>query len=385
MISKILARMTNNDITEINNFYQKQTEKLMQERLNTIMPKEQFNQPTIICLIGLSNSGKSTIAEYLENKFGIANYSPIGRLKRFLEDINGLEPGELETYEGKNKKPKGSDYTFNEILVDSFHFWRERDPKFASKMLMQDLTEHLEQENVCSIQSIRNLEEVDVINNVADMYDANLYVINVMGNQEIARTSDYNFNQIENRLLMLADESFQIVNPYTNDLFPMIDDIMFYLQTEQYEDNMETPEINSSVDRKVEGNKHIGSSFNGWLTEEVIFPMSQVGRFFGTFNGFVDDTKEESYDDPKTVFSPEYGWLTLAFDPLENPNSEFKKYKPGVGTYTMHTDEVGNLFIDDFQEDDEGVLQSEYIAENTFFNNQIKQQDKLTKSDDLWD
>lgn len=212
---------------------------------------EQFNKPTIIAIIGYSNAGKTSIANYIRDNYGATKFTPIDKLKSFLEEINGLEEGKLNTQEGKSKNPTGSEYSFGEILVNLFHFWKEHDSYFASRMLMKDLLDFFDDGNkLCVVESLRNVEEVATLNLVRQLCDANVFVLNVMGKEEIKKTSDNQFEDIEQGILEFADETFQVFNSYNSTVYSYVDDIVAYLASEP--ETEEGEELDSMLDFQVE-------------------------------------------------------------------------------------------------------------------------------------
>ena len=264
-------------LTEIINHYTEQAMKLKREQ-NMKQPTEQFNKPTIIAIIGYSNAGKTSIANYIRDNYKATKFTPIDKLKGFLEEINGLEEGELNTQEGKAKNPTGSEYSFGEILVNLFHFWNEHDSYFAAKMLMKDLMSFFDNGNkLCVVESLRNIEEVVTLNLVRQLCDVNVFVLNVMGKDEIQKTSDNQFEAIEQEILEIADETFQIFNSYNSTVYSYVNDIMAYLASE--------PEIEEDI-VLVDYTNPDNFSFNH-------FPQRYVLTEQGSWNPMVKTQKDD--------------------------------------------------------------------------------------------
>jgi hypothetical protein len=179
----------------------------------------------IIAITGLTNSGKSTVADYLQEVYGIPNTSPIKPLKAFLENVYGLKVGELDDQAVKAEIPEEANCSFQDMLVDCFHFWRVRDSNFAAKMLASEIERLFLNEGArsISIQSIRNFEEVKTIAAMVALHDAELSFINVTGNREREETSDINLAEIEDTLMQISDRGCVISNQYDSNLFRDLD------------------------------------------------------------------------------------------------------------------------------------------------------------------
>jgi hypothetical protein len=93
----------------------------------------------LICLFGISNVGKTTIAKRLAENIVGHHVTAIDKWKRFLEEVYNLPFKSLNTQEGKSIKVGNT--TTGKILEDSFHFWAERDPEFGANCLDSSLDE----------------------------------------------------------------------------------------------------------------------------------------------------------------------------------------------------------------------------------------------------
>lgn len=160
---------------------------------------------------GLSNSGKTEVANYLETQYGIINYHPIGFEKRLKEKICGLPEGALDTVEGKNTPiPNNPDKTMQDLLVALYHFYKEWVPGYASMHMKRDLPSILKDNNVC-IAGIRNIEEVEAI---ADIKKAGheLVVFNLHRKLSKRTSSDEMYEETSDLLAHHSDFMVHINN-----------------------------------------------------------------------------------------------------------------------------------------------------------------------------
>lgn len=160
---------------------------------------------------GLSNSGKTEVANHLEAQYGVINYHPIGFKKRLEEKICGLPSGALDTVEGKNTPiPNNPDKTMHDLLVALYHFYKEWVPGYASMHMRQELPSILKDNNVC-IAGIRNLKEVEAI---ADIKKAGheLVVFNLHRKLSKRASSDEMYKETSDLLAHHSDFMVHINN-----------------------------------------------------------------------------------------------------------------------------------------------------------------------------
>lgn len=158
-----------------------------------------------IVLLGESQSGKTTIANYLTKNFSYKKITPVDRLKRHLEEINNLPPFSLDTQEGKNKRPMYYGRTYGQILVNMFHFWEQNDILYSSKCLMKDaIKHHITSNSPIVFDSIRTCWEIQVIKNLSeDLGQVKYFLIQREGSVE--KTSDQelykNLNMVDYQVI----------------------------------------------------------------------------------------------------------------------------------------------------------------------------------------
>ena len=137
-----------------------------------------------VIFLGNSGSGKSTACEYLEKVCDYKNIHPLRFYKSFLEDHYGLSGGSLDDPNTKKIIPPRATKTLGEILVDSFDFWKERDPFFTSRRLIKDLEKFWMNGELVCLQAIRNIPEAMVIIETAQQLNEKFVVIYLAGRGE---------------------------------------------------------------------------------------------------------------------------------------------------------------------------------------------------------
>lgn len=118
-------------------------------------------RPNIIFL-GLSGSGKSTACEYLDVMHGYYDFHPYRFVKRQYERLYSLQEGALDTREGKNYIPPGATITMQQLMVDEYHFRKERDPYYTTRNISLELGKVSRDTPLC-IQAVRNIAETEQI------------------------------------------------------------------------------------------------------------------------------------------------------------------------------------------------------------------------------
>lgn len=143
----------------------------------------------VITFHGLSNVGKSTLANKLTRKVDGFYTTPIRKYKRFLEEVYSLPKGGLDTQEGKDKQVTESE-TVGSILTQNFHFWETHDPFFSVRQLGVDLAKLSDLYDNIVIDSIRKPNEVSLIKNFAAENDINLIVFHIKSERGIEKGAD---------------------------------------------------------------------------------------------------------------------------------------------------------------------------------------------------
>jgi broad-specificity NMP kinase len=168
-----------------------------------------------IIIHGLSGSGKTEASKCLSKLLGVEEIHPIAPWKRFTEKYYGLPEGALDTTEYKEYTPNGMNITMNQFMVNLYHFMRENDPYFSSRMMR---TDHISEGIPTVLLSLRNLEEVEVIESMlSTLINRCCIVINISRSSEQVLSSDVNYQAIKDRLARLNGAGvhyIDIVNDY---------------------------------------------------------------------------------------------------------------------------------------------------------------------------
>lgn len=182
----------------------------------------------IVVAHGLTGSGKTEVANYLEEKYGVRHFHPYRFVKRQYEELLGKQIGFLDTQEGKNYPIPGNEgVTMQELMVEDFHFTRRWFPMKTALHVRRTLPMMLQYADVCCV-SFRNQAETDELLAIAPNHTLVLITLS----RELARaeSSDVFHDEIKSRLLSAANFVFPIANDFSlTHLQVMIDEVMAYL------------------------------------------------------------------------------------------------------------------------------------------------------------
>ena len=171
-----------------------------------------------IIIHGLSGSGKTEASKCLSKLLGVQEIHPIAPWKRFMEKYYGLPEGALDTTEYKEYTPNGMNITMNQFMVNLYHFMRENDRYFSSRMMRTEIQRHISEGIPTVLLSLRNLEEVEVIESMlSTLINRCCIVINISRPSEQVLSSDVNYQAIKDRLARLDEAGvhyIDIVNDY---------------------------------------------------------------------------------------------------------------------------------------------------------------------------
>lgn len=193
----------------------------------------------IIVVHGKSNAGKTTLCNYLVNNKKYTHVTPTDRHKRFLEEINSLEPFELNTQQGKSKIVPGGDCTFGALLRELFHFFSSRDPYFSSKTLFLEvstLISYLQmyedklyrEENRTTnivVESIRQPNEVLTLVELAKQFNLKLEAIFLSSPYQDNYETDKHFDKIRQLLFNHCLNIYCLNNLQNNNFFANIEEL----------------------------------------------------------------------------------------------------------------------------------------------------------------
>ena len=178
---------------------------------------------------GLTASGKTETANYLESKYNIHHYHPIGFMKRFEEQLCGLPEGSLDLPNGKNAPvPTNETKSMQEYMVALYHFYKEWMPGRSSLNIRREIPKLLAYGDVCVV-SIRNIEEINALIEVRNEGFHRMVALHLHRGQAKLETSDENYKTIRQLLWAKADMVFPINNNFNLDhLHRTLDDILKY-------------------------------------------------------------------------------------------------------------------------------------------------------------
>ncbi len=192
--------------------------------------EEKYN--TAVIILGVSGSGKTTVAKYLEERHDLYAFHPYRKVKDFYEDHYGLSPGYLDTKEGKEYIPPGMTITMQEMMVAEYHFRREVDPLYTTRAIFDSLSTRLlyDWDNF-SVQGLRNIEEVEEIEKVFADWNFDFVLVELQG-RNARESSDEKYDSIKQKLLNSKynrnpGEIITIINEETTsleDLYKQVDE-----------------------------------------------------------------------------------------------------------------------------------------------------------------
>jgi hypothetical protein len=147
----------------------------------------------IVVVSGNTDTGKSTISNYLRDHHRFKEFVPYAFYKRFLEDT--YQCPSLETDEGKAFVPPGMEMDMKQYTVNHFHWMAENDPYFTTRKMSVDLPNLISSGADIVISGVRNLPEINFLMTfLKKTYNPDLveyYFINVSREGRLGRTSDH--------------------------------------------------------------------------------------------------------------------------------------------------------------------------------------------------
>lgn len=175
----------------------------------------------LLLVLGKSGAGKTTVANYLEEKEWY-HFHPLNFLKRWLEPHYDLEYKDLDTQEGKSKIPLGMSISMQEYLVNLFHFMKINDPFFTSRNIPNEITqvfweastiepnEYIISGIVCV--GFRNEAEIQALFSIVEEHDISLTVLEINRPLLDEVTSDESYYDIREMILQKGLDIHSIEN-----------------------------------------------------------------------------------------------------------------------------------------------------------------------------
>jgi len=178
---------------------------------------------------GKTGAGKTEVANYLESRYNVHHYHPIGFMKRIEEKLCGLPEGSLDLPEGKRSPvPTNETKTMQEYMVALYHFYAVWMPGRSSLAMRMNLPKLLEYGNVCVV-SLRNIQEIDALVDIRNSGDHRMITFSLQRDSAVGETSDENYSKIREMLWEKSDMVFPLNNNFTlEQLQKTLDDLMKY-------------------------------------------------------------------------------------------------------------------------------------------------------------
>lgn len=176
---------------------------------------------------GLTGSGKTETANYLEEKYGIYHFHPIGFAKRQYERLLQKPNGFLDEQGGKSFPiPGKEDHTMQDFMIGLYHFMREWMPLYSTLNMAIEVPRMLAYGNVCAV-SIRNPSEVTELIRIRDEGYHRLVLLSLHRETARRETSDEYYQFIREKLTQHCNHIFPVNNNYNiKHLHNCLDDII---------------------------------------------------------------------------------------------------------------------------------------------------------------
>lgn len=116
----------------------------------------------IICVVGKSRSGKDTLAKYLEGRV-LKFASPA---KRVIEQWYGLDKGDMELPEVRDRFVPSGDITYLQVLIEMYHFWLKVDPLAPKYPTIREIEKTLAEGTPVILTDARMPQEVAFVVNL---------------------------------------------------------------------------------------------------------------------------------------------------------------------------------------------------------------------------
>ena len=173
----------------------------------------------LICIFGMSGSGKTHLSNRIESLLSYPAIHCIGHIKRYYERIYNLPIGSLDTPEGKNHIAPGAKSSVGECIVQLYHFWQEHDPAYSTRGLKQIIIDLVESDTSFTLNGIRNMEEGVMINELKSKYKSSLEVYKIWIESDLSNplTTDALQEDIYQRII--EDKQFELFNDMTFNCF----------------------------------------------------------------------------------------------------------------------------------------------------------------------
>ena len=171
-----------------------------------------MDKTKLIVVFGYSGAGKSYFCDRAAQLAGFTHIHAIGHIKKQYEKLYRLPSGCLDTPEGKKTILPGTNITGGQLLLDLYHFWSERDPKYSIRGLRLILDKHFSTGKSVALNAIRNESEVDLILWFIAKYKLDTTVVWLSSDRAHCKSSDLLQTQLYTSLR--NTKKITVVNTY---------------------------------------------------------------------------------------------------------------------------------------------------------------------------
>ena len=161
----------------------------------------------LIVILGVSRSGKDTIADYITSNYGYTTIHVLSDLYTFLEQHFNLSEGSIRTGNSRHSKLPGGDSTLLDYLVSSYHTCNDLNINFT-KPFIDKVCKNLSKDTI--LTGVRNKHEVDSIIENSTNYYLNTIKVSRLGFNGLSTDNSLDVNW--ERLKKVSDKSTLINN-----------------------------------------------------------------------------------------------------------------------------------------------------------------------------
>lgn len=168
-----------------------------------------------ITLNGRTGVGKTIATDIFQKELDAKYIHPIFVMKEFFEKVLSLEPGALDTKEGKDFIPQGGEHSMHVVLQELYHCFKIYFPSYSIYDMKYGMK--LAKTDNFIFTSIRNISEVNFLQ---DLQNSGMLHIHINIHRDVEpRTSDELVLEINETLTKSADITYDVYNVSTMEAF----------------------------------------------------------------------------------------------------------------------------------------------------------------------